>query len=179
MKQEVNIKETYKFIHHAFARGCDTALHLLQKAEDFVKEKNISEDEILSAKLAPDMFDFKKQIQVFTDNAAGGIARPAGLEKPNMPDTETTITELIARTQKTKDFILSVNPDEVSGIETRNIKLGWMPGGTYFEPHTYVADFIMQNTFFHLVIAYGILRNKGLQIGKQDFTGQLEMKQDQ
>ena len=55
------------------------------------------EEEILSSKLAPDMFDFKRQVQVFTDNAAGGIARGAQMEKISLPDTETTIDELIQK----------------------------------------------------------------------------------
>lgn len=183
------MKENYKFIHHSFVRACDTALHLLQKGVDFTKdqptpeatagtEKISAEQELLSARLYPDMFDFKKQIQVFSDNVAGGIARGGGLPKPSMPDTETTFAELIARVEKTKDFILSINPDTVEGIENLKIKLPWMPEGMYFDATTYFGDFVMQNTMFHLVTAYDILRHKGVQIGKQDFTGHIEMKKE-
>lgn len=173
-----NPNENYKYIHHAFGRACDTALHLLQKANDFVKDKNIDENEILQAKLASDMFDFKKQIQVFTDNVAGGLARPLGLEKLSLPDTETTIVELIARTQKVKDFIATIKPENVTGVETAKIKLGWMPEGVYFDAHGYLGDFVVQNTLFHLVIAYAILRHKGVQVGKMDFIGSIDFKKE-
>jgi hypothetical protein len=173
---KTNPKENYKFIHHAFVRELDTMLHLLQKAIDFSKEKNMEEGVILASKLAPDMFDFRKQIQVFTDNVAGGVARGAGLSKPSMPDTENTLEELIARTQKTKDFILSVDPEKVEGVENVQVKLPWMPDGMFFDAHTYLGDFVMQNATFHFVVAYCILRNLGVQIGKQDYMGPLEMK---
>lgn len=176
-----NHKENYKFVHHTFLRACDTALHLLQKAEDFAKEKPVKSEaelQIMEARLAPDMFNFKKQIQVFSDNACGGIARAAGLAKPSLPDTETTLDELIKRVQVAKDFIKSVDPDKIEGIENVKIKLPWMPEGMYFEAPTYMSNFVIQNTLFHLSIAYAILRHLGVQIGKTDYLGQVEMKNE-
>lgn len=167
--------EHYKLIHHVFLRACDTMLHLLQKAQDFAKEKNLTEAEVLAGKLALDMFDFKKQVQVFSDNAAGAVARGAGLEKPSMPDTEKSFDELVARLQKTREFILSVDPEKIPDPESLKIKLGWMPAGKYFTAHAYLGDFVLQNTLFHLTIAYAILRNMGANIGKSDFVGNLEM----
>ena len=42
---------------------------LLEKIEPQVKEKNMSDADILALRLAPDMFPFGKQIQISTDNA--------------------------------------------------------------------------------------------------------------
>lgn len=44
-------------------------LTLLDKIETQAAEKGITEETILSAKLAPDMFSFTKQIQIASDNA--------------------------------------------------------------------------------------------------------------
>ncbi len=129
------MNENYKFIHHAFLRACDTMVHLLQKAVDFTHEKD-NEAEILEAKLTPDMFPFIKQVQVFTDSVAGAVARGAGQAKQSMPDTEKTLAELITRTQKTKEFIKSINPDTVEGLENLKIKRTWMPEGMYFDDQT-------------------------------------------
>jgi len=175
--QYESMKQEFKFIHHAFVRACDTALHLLQKGADFAHEKG-NEQELLNAKLADDMFTFTRQIQVFTDNVAGIVARVGGLEKISLPDTETTFTELIARVQKTKDFIKNINPNEVEGIEERKIKLPWMQPGAYFEARDYLEKFAMQNVFFHLITAYGILRQNGVQIGKFDFIGSIDFKNE-
>lgn len=171
----INTKEAYKFIHHVSLRGLDTAGHLLQKGMDFTHDQN-NESELLEAKLAPDMFNFTRQIQIFTDNVAGAIARGAGLAKPSMPDTEKTFRELIDRVNKTKEFVKTIDPEKVEGTDNVQIKLPWMPEGMYFDGQTYFGNFVLQNMMFHLTTAYDILRHKGVQIGKGDFTGQLEMK---
>lgn len=173
-----NPKENYKFIYHVLLRACDTALHLLQKGADFAKDKGISEEELLEEKLAPDMFNLKKQFQIFADNVAGGIARSAQIEKPSFPDTEKTFGELIDRLKKTREFVLSIDPDKIADPAGIKIKLGWMGEGMYFDAHSYISDYIIQNTFFHLITAYDILRHKGANIGKQDYMGTIEFKKE-
>jgi len=42
---------------------------LLKKIEKQAHEKDMSDEEVLSLRLAPDMFPLKKQVQVATDNA--------------------------------------------------------------------------------------------------------------
>lgn len=171
------MKQEFKFIHHVFVRACDTALHLLQKGADFAKEKG-NEQELLNSKLIGDMFTFTKQIQVFTDNVAGSVARASGVEKISLPDTETAFAELIARVQKVKEFIQTINPENVEGIEERKIKLPWMSEGMYFSSKDYLESFVLQNVLFHLVIAYGLLRKEGVQIGKMDFIGNIDFKKE-
>ncbi len=179
MDMKLDTTENYKFIYHVFLRSCDTALHLLQKAKDFAKEKSMSDEQILEAKLAPDMYNFKKQIQIFSDNVAGAIARGAGLEKPSMPDTETNLSELIERLEKNILFVKNIDLEKVVNVEDKKIKLPWMPEGMYFEAREYFGNFVLQNTLFHLTTAYDILRNLGAQIGKQDFLGPIEMKKEE
>ena len=53
-----------------------------------------------------------------------------------------------------------------------------MQPGMYFDTQTYFGNFVMQNAMFHLVTAYGILRHKGVQIGKPDFTGNLDFRKE-
>ena len=36
---------------------------------------------------------------------------------------------------------------------------------------SYVRDFVLPNVYFHLSMAYAILRHNGLDIGKGDFVG--------
>lgn len=175
---KANNKEVFTYLHHAFKREVDTMLHLLQKAIDYSREKGVDEKDVLDARLAPDMFPFVKQVQVFTDNVAGAIARLSGNAKPSLPDTETSFAELVARTEKVKEFINSVDPEKVEGLNELKIKLPWMPGNTYFEGGTYLQNYTMQNATFHLVIAYGILRHIGVHIGKTDYMGNIEMKSE-
>ena len=170
------MKENYKLFQTLSLRGCDTLLTLLNKAETHIKENNMSEADLLNAKLADDMFDFTRQVQIFTDATVGGVYRVAGLEKPSMPDTEKTISELVARVNSAKEMLQKVNADTVDLDEKRQIALKWMPAGAYYESKEYLENFLFMNSMFHLTVAYAILRNKRVKLGKMDFLGKTEMK---
>ncbi len=171
------MKNKYELFYKMMLRACDNMNNLLEKAEGYLAESGVGEEEILSARLAPDMYDFKRQVQIFSDNAKGGVARLAGVDAPKFEDSEKTILELKERIKKTKEFLQSMDIEKVEDIENRRISMGWMPSGMYFEGPEYLENFIFQNSLFHLSTAYNILRNKGVKIGKMDFIGKMEMKQ--
>jgi uncharacterized protein len=52
-------------------KSLKTTLNLLDILEVYIKDSGKSETELLSAKLAEDMFPFLKQIQMISDNAKG------------------------------------------------------------------------------------------------------------
>ena len=64
---------------------------------------------LVSARLAPDMFPFVKQIQLTSDFAKNSMARLAGIDPPKFEDSETTMDELVARVKKTLDYIGTVS----------------------------------------------------------------------
>lgn len=167
----------YEFTVPVFVRSLTNLKGILVKAQSFSQEKGIPELELLEKRLALDMFPLVKQVQIATDNAKGAVARLIGIEAPKMDDDETTFAELIARIDTTIAFLKGMTPAQFSGAERRTVSLHWMPEGTYFEASTYFRDYVHQNFFFHYTTAYDILRNQGLDIGKRDYMGSLEMKQ--
>ena len=84
-------------------RECHGDLHLgniaviLEKSAAHAEAKKIDQSVFFSARLFPDMFTLSKQVQIAADMAKGGVARLAGEEPPRFEDTETTLTELVAR----------------------------------------------------------------------------------
>ena len=60
---------------------------ILDKAEAFAASKRIDPAVLLRTRLAPDMFDLTRQVQVSTDQARRGSARLAGIEPPSYEDT--------------------------------------------------------------------------------------------
>jgi uncharacterized protein len=56
---------------------------ILDKAETFAAAKNIDPTVLLRSRLAPDLFDLTRQVQVSTDQARRGSARLAGAEAPS------------------------------------------------------------------------------------------------
>jgi hypothetical protein len=123
----------------------------------------------LEARLIADMHPLARQIQMVSDAAKGGAARLAGQEPPSMPDTETTLDELRARLEKTLAFVESIRPDQVNGREGETVELKFPNGSMSFTAKDFLLNFSLPNFYFHLVMAYGLLRKEGAPIGKMDF----------
>ncbi len=164
----------YLLFKHIALNGLATLKNIIQKA----KESGIEESKLIDASLAPDMFSFKRQVQVFTDSTKGAVARFSGMEIPKYEDNETTFDELLARVEKTKMFIESVGDDKFADAANVKIKMPWMPEGKYFSASNYAQNFIIQNSLFHLVTAYGILRHMGVQLTKMDFITGAEIQSE-
>jgi hypothetical protein len=166
--------EKYELLLETIVNSLNTLTHLLDKAEAHVKEKGIDESVLLTAKLAPDMFDFTKQIQVATDDARRNLRLLAGMEHVAMEDTEKTIAELKVRIQKSLDIVKELKPEDFKDADTRQISLYWM-GENYVIGKDFAMELAIPNFMFHVVTAYAILRAQGVNIGKQDFITKLSM----
>ncbi len=155
-----------------FKRGLKNLDAILVKTEKHAAEKGINVQTLLDAKLAPDMFDLKRQVQLACDHAKGGAGRLAGVELPKHPDTETTIAELRARIASTLEFINSIDAAKYEGGEDRDITLKF-PWATYeFKGAKFLTYWALPNFYFHLTTTYDILRGNDVPLGKADFLGQ-------
>jgi hypothetical protein len=67
---------------------------VLDKGEAYAAAEKIDPAVLLHSRLAPDMFDLTRQVQVATDHARRGAARLASAEAPSYEDKETTIADL-------------------------------------------------------------------------------------
>lgn len=153
-----------------------TLTRILEKVEALQQEKEITEEDILRASLAGDMFSFKKQIQVATDDIRRNLLLLAGKEHVPFEDTETTLQELKGRVKRTEEVISVLSKEDFDGADDRHISLYWM-GGAYTLGKDFIQEFVVQNTQFHVVTAYDIIRHLGGTIGKVDFIGAMTMHQ--
>jgi uncharacterized protein len=149
----------------------------LDKAAAFAKGKKIDDAELLHARLAPDMFDLTRQVQVATDQARRGAARLAGTEAPKVEDNETTLAALKDRIAKTVAYLKTLDRAKIDASAEREItfplgpeKKGHMKGDDYLN------HFVLPNFYFHCTAAYAILRHLGVDVGKQDFIGAIPIK---
>ncbi len=164
----------YEALYATAKNSLKTLTHLLEKAEAHAKETGIQESVLLTSALAPDMFNFTKQIQVATDDARRNLCLLAGKEHVKMEDNETTIAELKVRVSKTLEVINGIDTASFKDADERHVSLYWM-GGAYVLGKDFVSELAIPNMMFHVVTAYGILRNKGVTLGKQDFINTLSM----
>jgi hypothetical protein len=153
----------------AFIRSLNMLSKLLGKAEAHAAANGLKPEDLLEARLAPDMYALTRQIQAACDAAKFGVARPAGVTPPSHPDTETSFAELQARIKAVLDFINGVGEAAFEGAETRAVTLKTGSGELNFSGQDYLLGFALPNFYFHAVTAYDILRHKGLPLVKRDF----------
>ena len=146
---------------------------ILDKGAAYAAAKKVDPSVLLRYRLAPDMLDLTRQVQLATDHAKRGTARIAGVEAPAYEDNEATFAELKARIDKTIAFINTVKPAQIDGSETREITLKLGATSKTLTGQTYLLHSALPNFFFHVTTAYDILRHCGVEIGKSDFIGQI------
>lgn len=152
-----------------FVRNLNNLSSMLAKAEQQAKAKGYDPAVLLSARLAPDMFPLTKQIQIATDHAKGCVARLAGQQIEAIEDTETTFAELQARIKKVLSIVEGYRAEQLEGSETREITIKIPNMELKFSGLDYVNQWAMPNFYFHLTMAYAILRHNGIELGKKDF----------
>lgn len=142
---------------------------VLSRGEANAIERKLDPETLLGAKLAPDMFPLKRQVQIATDHAKGASCRLAGRKIPKLEDDEASFAQLQARIAKTRDLLATFAPADIDGSEERRIEIRTSQRELSFTGSDYLLDFAMPNFYFHITTAYAILRHNGVELGKRDF----------
>jgi hypothetical protein len=146
----------------------------LDKAEQHAAAKKFDVGVLMISRLAPDMKDFIYQVQSACDYVKAGAAWLSGQTPPKHEDNEQTIDELRARIRKTVAFAESVKEAQYAGASERKVRLSWAPG-KIIGGEDYLLQVTIPNTFFHIGMAYAILRHNGVDVGKMDFLGPINL----
>ena len=161
-------------MYYPITRQCIQALKNLEtwldKAEQHAAAKGFDVGVLLTSRLAPDMKDFIYQIQSACDYTKGAAAWLSGQKPPRHEDSEQTIDEVRARIRKTVDFAESVKEAQYAGASERRVSLSW-GHGKMIGGEDYLLQVVVQDVYFHVSMAYAILRHNGVDIGKRDFRG--------
>jgi len=147
----------------------------LTKAAEYAKQKNFDPNVLVDARLAPDMYPLSRQVQAACDGAKFLAARLSGKEPPKHPDTERTLDELHARIQSVREYLKSYSVRDFEGAENRLVPLSFMPGKG-LTGRDFLEQMNLPNTYFHLGMAYAILRHNGVPLSKTDYIGALDFK---
>jgi len=146
----------------------------LDKAEQHAAAKKFDVGVLMTSRLAADMKDFTYQVQSACDYVKAGVAWLSGQTPPRHEDNEQTIDEVRARIRKTVAFAESVREAQYAGASERKVKLSWAPGKV-IGGEDYLLQMTIPNTFFHIAMAYAILRYNGVDVGKMDFLGPINL----
>jgi uncharacterized protein len=146
----------------------------LDKAGRYAANKKFDAGVLMSSRLAPDMQPFTYQVQSACDYVKAAAAWLSGQTPPRHEDNEKTIDELRSRIQKTVAFAESVKEVQYADASKSKVKLSWAPGKG-IGGEDYLLQMTIPNTFFHIAMAYAILRHNGVDIGKMDFLGPINL----
>ena len=156
----------------SFSKTLENLEKWLDKAGEYAKARSFEVDVLAKARLAPDQFDFVRQVQSGCDQAKYAAAYLGGKPAPSHPDTEQTFAELRERIRKCTAFLATVQPKDLVGAEERKVAPPWL-GGRWLSGGDYLVHVAIPNFFFHLTMAYAILRHNGVELGKMDYIGSL------
>ena len=140
----------------------------LDRAEQLAKDKQFDVSVLLNSRLAPDQKGLIFQIQSACDYVKAAASWLGRQPLPQHPDTEQTIPELRERIRKTLAFVESVRPESYADADQAQVSFSFFPNQVIAgEP--YLLEMIIPNVYFHVTMAYAILRHEGVDVGKMDY----------
>ncbi|HZR80633.1 MAG TPA: DUF1993 domain-containing protein [Candidatus Binatia bacterium] len=140
----------------------------------YAKSKSFEPDVLAQARLAPDQYELVRQIQSACDAAKYAAAYLSGGTAPSHPDTEKTIDELRARIRTCLGYVRSVPASAYAGADDRRVAPAWLQG-KWMRGDRYLTEVAIPNFYFHVAMAYAILRHNGVALGKMDYIGSLPL----
>jgi hypothetical protein len=152
-------------------RALTSLTGILDKAASYAAIRNIDPAALLDARLYPDMFPLTSQILIAGDIARGGASRLAGVEVPAFETGKTSFAELTDGVRRSIAYLESLKPEQFDGAEDRTVTWQTRSATKNMQGTPYLFNHMLPNVYFHVTTAYDILRQSGLDIGKQDFLG--------
>ena len=146
----------------------------LGKAKAHAESNDIELENLLTTRLHPNQYHLRRQIQAACDIPKLGAARLTGKEAPKHEDTDQSWDELLGRINDVKQFLQTLDAADFEGAGERKIPLAFAPG-KYALGEDYLHQFAIPNFYFHVSMAYAILRHVGVPIGKRDLIGFMSM----
>lgn len=148
---------------------------ILVKATLYAEARKFNVDNFLSARVAPDMLPFSRQIQIACDGAKRFASSLTGKEAPVNADTETTMAELRARIASCVAYLETFRAEDFAAVTAETVvPLPNNPARGLYAPDVLFARTI-PNFYFHVTTAYGLLRAGGVEVGKRDFLGDVPL----
>lgn len=142
-------------------------------AIEFAETAGLSPDDILGARLAPDMLSFAEQISVLCNKVEAHVAKLVQRETPQPVKTEPTYEALRARLAGAAAFLKQLTPEDLAGAESHTYELSPPIVRGWFSGQDYITLLVLPDFYFHVATAHDILRHLGAPIGKRNYLGRL------
>ncbi len=144
---------------------------MLEKTIGHATNKGFDPNNFVTARLAPDMMPFSRQVQIACDIAKSTAAALSGTTAPRFEDHEKTIGELQQRIRATIEYVESFDAAALSKVTAASVVPVPYPPGKAMHGKEYVFTRQIPNFYFHVTTAYALLRAGGVDLGKMDYLG--------
>jgi len=138
---------------------------------------NIDLNELVETRLYADMLPFRFQLQSVAHHSLGaieGVKKGLFLPPSNLPMLDYQgLQKLIA---DTREALKKLTPAEVNALEGKDVAFQIRDMKIPFTAEGFILSFSLPNFHFHAATAYGMLRSKGVPLGKRDYMGQMRIK---
>jgi hypothetical protein len=158
-----------------FARSLKNLDGFLEKAQAHAKARNFDVNNFMAMRLAPDMLPFAAQVRIACDNAKAAAANLSGKDNPKHEDSETSVEELRGRIAKCIAFLDGFRAEDFAKTTPETICKLTHPKGKGLKADEYLFGRQFPNFYFHVATAYGLLRHGGVELGKTDYLGALNL----
>lgn len=159
----------------AMIRGLTILDSYVDHAREFALAQNRPMEEVLDARLAPDMLSFKEQIGVLCNKLERHAAALARREPPGPAQLAGGADALKARIAQALLYIESLPADDFEGAQIHTFELSKPLGHGWVSGRDYIFQLTLPDLYFHLTTAHDILRNLGAPLGKSDYLGALDL----
>jgi hypothetical protein len=150
---------------------------LLGKAESYCAEQRLAAEEIIQARLAPNMLPFAYQVKATTTHSLGAIeGLRKGVFSPDTTPPPQTFSALKATISETLAALEAIDAAEIDAFLGRDMRFVFGERQVNYTAENFLLSFSQPNFYFHATTAYDILRWKGLPLGKRDFVGRARIK---
>jgi len=152
-----------------YARVLATCEHLLVKGVEHAQGIHVSEQDMLNWRLIDDMQPLKFQLMVVCNYAQQWPARVAGISVPPDISDQLDVSGFRMAISTSRSFLSGLRVEQFNGRDNIPITFTVGTGMELTLPAAqWLTVFATTNLYFHLSTAYGVLRTRGVQIGKRD-----------
>lgn len=157
----------------------------LDKAEAFASERGEGPDALLALRLAPDMFPLATQLCFLAFQAQEPVYRLRGEPVPETvlqvrqegrdgDEQPGSWAQARARIAEASALLAAIAPGEFDSADDSPIAHD-LPTGMVFDmtAEQYVRDWALPQIAFHQLMAYALLRQAGVPLGKIDYCPQM------
>lgn len=159
-----------------FLQTLAAASGFLEKGLAHCVENKIDPAQIVDARLHPDMLPFRFQIVSVAHHSIGAIdGVKAGVFSPSDkgPADYAGLQKMLTDAAQALRLL---SREDINALEGRDMVFQLGERKLPFVAESFLLSFSLPNFYFHATTAYGILRHKGVPLGKRNFLGQMRMK---